>query len=286
MLASAAATCAYGFWEASQIRVRRQTIAIPNLGDAFVGKTVGILTDFHHGPLVGIDFIRAAVALANSLTPDLFVLLGDFAHKGDRTAEQLPPCLDAVSSLRAPLGVFAVPGNHDMQRDGAVYRDEIARTSLVDLTNRGLALTVDGQHLWLAGVDDLYWGRPDLGKALEGKPVEAPVILLAHNPDFAEDVPDPRVGLVLSGHMHGGQIYLPGLGASWLPSKYGHKYRHGLVNGPTSQVFVSRGLGEAGVPLRLNSPPEINVLTLANARGATVTARRPSIRLQSPEGSA
>ena len=90
-------------------------------------------------------------------------------------------------------------------------------------------------------------------------------MLLSHNPDFAEDYPDERVGLMLSGHTHGGQIYLPGCGSKWLPSKYGTKYRGGLVRGPASQVFISRGLGEAGVPMRMNVPPEINVLTLARA---------------------
>jgi predicted MPP superfamily phosphohydrolase len=89
--------------------------------------------------------------------------------------------------------------------------------------------------------------------------------MLSHNPDVAEDLPDPRVGLILCGHMHGGQIYLPGTGSWWLPSKYGDKYRCGLVRGPASWVFVSRGVGEAGVPLRYNVPPEINLLTLARA---------------------
>ena len=87
-------------------------------------------------------------------------------------------------------------------------------------------------------------------------------MLLCHNPDYAEAAPDARVGLMLSGHTHGGQVYLPVLGSAWLPSRYGDKYRRGLVQGPASKVFVSRGLGEAGVPLRVNAPPEINLLTL------------------------
>lgn len=261
-LAGTALTAGYGFYEASQIRVRRATVPVPNLPAPFTGKTVAVLADFHHGPLVSLVFIREAVDLANSLNPDLIALVGDYAHKGNQTEQQLPPCLAALSALRAPLGVFAVPGNHDMQRGGAVYREAIATTPLIDLTNRHVRLTVDGADLWVAGVDDLYWGKPDQSKALDGVPAGAAVVLLSHNPDYAEDAPDPRVGLMLSGHLHGGQIYLPGLGASWLPSKYGHKYRSGLVQGPASRVFVSRGLGEAGIPLRLNVPPEVNVLTL------------------------
>lgn len=255
-------TAGYGFWEVSQIRIRRQTISLPNLSPAFAGKSIAVLADFHHGPFVGIDFIRGAVALAQSLNADAYALVGDFAHKGSHTAQQLPACLDAVSQLRAPLGVFAVPGNHDMQNSGQVYRDSIQRTSITDLTNRAIPITIGDETLWFAGVDDLWWGQPDLKVALNGVTQNAAVVLFSHNPDFAESGPDPRVGLMLSGHTHGGQVYLPGLGAPWLPSRYGKKYGGGLVNGPQSQVYVSRGLGEAGVPVRLNCPPEINLLTL------------------------
>lgn len=255
-------TVAYGFWEASHIQVRRTTVAVPHLPTAFVGKTIAVLADFHHGPFVGTAFVREAVRLANSLAPDVFALVGDFAHKGRHAAEQLPPCLEALERLQAPLGVYAVPGNHDMLQAGQVYRDCIAATSLCDVTNRSVRLSSGGAHLWLAGVDDLWWGRPDLGAALREVPDGSAVVLLSHNPDFAEEHPDPRVGLILSGHTHGGQAVLPLLGTMWLPSRYGDKYRCGLVRGPSSQVFVSCGIGTAGLPLRLNCPPEINLLTL------------------------
>jgi predicted MPP superfamily phosphohydrolase len=257
----------YGFWEASQIRILRQTITLPRLPASFEGKTIAVLADFHHGPFVGIEFIRRAVALAQNLAADAYALVGDFAHKGTHTGEQLPPCLEAVSQLRAPLGVFAVPGNHDMQNGGQVYRDTIARTPLTDLTNRAIRVSIGSDWLWFAGVDDLWWGKPDLTSALRKVPAGAEVVLLAHNPDFAEVRPDPRVGLVLSGHTHGGQAYLPGLGAAWAPTQFGDKYLAGLVQGPASQVFVTRGLGEAGIPLRFNCPPEINLLTLTGTRG-------------------
>lgn len=253
---------ACGFWEAAHIRVSRSLIAIPNLPKSFEGKTIGVLADLHHGPYVGIGFIREAVRLANSLKPDLFALLGDYAHQGRLTDVELPPCVEALSQLKAPLGVYSVPGNHDMLRQGAVYRECIAATPLTDLTNTSMKVIANGESIWLAGVDELWWGKPDLPKALVGIPEDSAVVLLSHNPDFAEENPDPRVGLVLSGHTHGGQVYLPGLNSRWIPSRYGMKYRQGLVQGPASQVFVSRGLGEAGIPLRINVPPEINMITL------------------------
>src|SRR5262245_16284841 len=130
----AAVTAGYGFWEASQIRVRRAVVTLPRLPRPFAGKTIAVLADFHHGPFVGIDFIRGAVRLASTLAPDAFALVGDFAHKGNHTAQQLPPCLEALSQLAAPLGVFAVPGHHDMQSGARVYRDATRHTRLTHLT--------------------------------------------------------------------------------------------------------------------------------------------------------
>ncbi len=221
----------YGFWEASLISISRKTINLLRLPQSFNGKTIAVLADFHHGPFVGLPFIRHAVELARTLNADAYALVGDFAHKGTHTEEQLPPCLDALSPLEAPLGVFAVPGNHDMQHSGQVYRDEIQTTSLTDLTNRAVPVTIGSDTLWFAGVDDLWWGKPDLAKALQGVPKGEPVVLLSHNPDYAEVCPDPRVDLILSGHTHGGQVYLPILGSPWTPSAYGNKYRAGLVSG-------------------------------------------------------
>lgn len=264
LVGAGSAGVGYGFWEAAHLRVTRETIPVPRLPAAFEGKTIAVVADLHHGPFVGLDFIRHAVELTSSLKPDLIALVGDYAHKGYDDESQLPPCLDALSALKAPFGVYAVPGNHDMLRDGQVYRSEIARTPLTDLTNRNLCVSHGGDRLWVAGIDDLWHGRPDFQKTLAGVPSDAATLILCHNPDFTEDYLDPRVGLVLSGHMHGGQIYVPDVGCSWLPSKYGMKYRQGLVRGPlNSRVFVSRGVGEAGVPLRINSPPEVCLLTLA-----------------------
>jgi predicted MPP superfamily phosphohydrolase len=247
-----AAGLGYCFYEASQIRIRRHTVTLPNLPKIFEGKTLAILTDFHHGPYVGIKFIRESVALANSLKPDIITLLGDFAHKGKDAPEQLPPCIEAMNQLQAPLGVYAVPGNHDMHNGGKLYQEVVRDSKFDDLTNKSIQVKHEGESLWIAGVDDLWWGTPDLSKALKEVPDKAAAVLLSHNPDYAEDRPDPRVGLMLSGHTHGGQAYLPGIGAIWTPSKYGQKYVRGLVNGPASQVYISRGLGEAVVPMRLN----------------------------------
>lgn len=254
----------YGVWEAAQIRVRRQRIALPNLPSAFAGKTIALLADFHHGPLVGIAYIQEAVRMTNALVPDIIALVGDFAHNREHTRKRMGPCLEALSQLHAPMGVFAVPGNHDMEEGGRIYREMIRTTPLTDLSNRSVYLTIGGEHLWLAGIDDLRCGVPNLRAALRGITGRNAVILLSHNPDLAEEQPDSRVGLILSGHTHGGQINFPLLGPLRLPSRYGTKYRAGLVQGPASQVFISCGLGTTALPIRMNCPPEINLLTLVS----------------------
>ena len=126
--------------------------------------------------------------------------------------------------------------------------------------------TTSAEGLCLAGVGDLWTDRQLYARALAGVPGTTPRLLLSHNPDIAEErafvSSGFRVDLMLSGHTHGGQIYIPGLGTPILPSRYGQKYAQGLVQGPTCPVFVSRGLGTALLPLRVGVPPEIAVIEL------------------------
>jgi predicted MPP superfamily phosphohydrolase len=132
---------------------------------------------------------------------------------------------------------------------------------VAELTNRGAWVRRGSARFLVAGVDDLWTGRADAEAALaEARPEDA-CLLVSHNPDLAESLRDPRVGLVLSGHTHGGQVVFPG-GAPFVPSRYGQKYLHGLVRAPEALVYVSRGLGTSGLPVRFCSRPEINLITL------------------------
>jgi predicted MPP superfamily phosphohydrolase len=256
----------YGLLEAASIRVTRQTVAVPRLPGPFAGKTVALLTDIHHGPFNSLSFIHEIVARTNALRPDLIALGGDFVQQDP--VPYIHPCFEVLRGLSAPLGVYAVPGNHDYLR-GAIRETHIAMrdNGIIDVTNAGRWIEQDGCRLRIAGVDDLWRGRPDLEAALGDMAESDTSLLLCHNPDFVETIRDGRVGLALSGHMHGGQIRLPGLGAPWIPSRYGQKYLAGLVRTAWTQVFVSRGLGTVGLPFRLGSPPEINLLTLDPASG-------------------
>ena len=243
--------------------VNRQKIFMRGLPPAFDGIRVALLSDFHHGELVSAEMIRDAVRLTNSLLPDLIALPGDFIHRGKEWAAD---CFRELSALRAPLGVFGVLGNHDHYRGAASsVRMGMERAGITDLTNCGINLSRMGQTLRVCGVGDLWKERQKLGSALGATGRPDSVLLLSHNPDYAEHLLDERVGLMLSGHTHGGQCVLPFFGAPILPSRYGQKYASGLCRGPVAKVFVTTGVGHSFPPIRINCPAEVALLTLTSA---------------------
>jgi predicted MPP superfamily phosphohydrolase len=253
---------AYGLAEASWVRVERPTLPLPRLPQAFDGLTVAFLTDIHHGPHVGLDFVRTVVRTTLSLEPDLVLLGGDYCGND---AKYITPCLDVLGSLRAPLGVYGVLGNHDHWHGLQETRTGMKAAGITELTNTGSWLKSGGSRFRLAGVDDLWRGKPDVAAAVGDATAADACLLVSHNPDVAETLRDPRVGLMLSGHTHGGQVVVPGYGAPVVPSRYGQKYLRGLVEAPVTRVYVSRGLGTVSPPMRFGSRPELTLATLVSA---------------------
>jgi predicted MPP superfamily phosphohydrolase len=249
----------YPFLEARWCRVARRTIALPNLPPPFRGTTVALLADVHHGPFVPLGYIRHVVELTNALRPDLILLAGDYVH---HSADYITPGIAELGKLAAPMGRFAVRGNHDNRDFTAITRAALAEAKLSDLNNTGVWLERRGARLRVCGVGDFWTDSQDLPAALGDATLDDAVLLLSHNPDFVETIRDPRVGLVLSGHTHGGQIIVPGFGAPIVPSRYGQKYLHGLVQGPSAQVFVTRGVGTISPPVRFLCRPEVVIITL------------------------
>jgi predicted MPP superfamily phosphohydrolase len=260
LTAGATAGTCYGFAEAGGFEVTRPMVAVPNLPSAFDGLRIAFLTDLHHGPYTGLPFITSVVRATHALNPDLILLGGDYCL---REGKYIRPCLEELKSLSAPLGVFAGMGNHDYAHGPDETRRELRRAGVEELSNGGVWLRRGTDRVRLAGVDDLWWGKPDASVAIGEATSDSAVLLLSHNPDYCETLRDPRVGLVLSGHTHGGQVRVPGMRNPFIPSRYGHKYSHGLVDAPTCRVYVSRGLGATGLPVRYNCPPELTLITLS-----------------------
>lgn len=246
--------------------INRRMICVPGIPRTFDGFRIALLSDFHHSPWVSASYIRHVVRLTNSLKPDLVALTGDFVHDGKEWAAG---CMRQLASLRARHGVFGVLGNHDHNRRAEpVVRGAMTGAGIVDLTNRGIVISRDGNDLHVAGTGDYWREKQRLQDAISAARHEKSAILLQHNPDYVERIRDERVGLVLSGHTHGGQCVFPKIGAPILPSRYGQKYAAGLCQGPVAQVFVTRGVGVAFPPIRFRCPAEIALLTLRKTQPA------------------
>ncbi len=244
------------FW----VQVTHPRIVVPGLPAAFEGLRICHLTDVHHGPWLSLKHVRKVVELALRQEPDVFVITGDLSHKHSR---YVLPVWDAMTPLEAPLGVWSVMGNHDWWHGIGPSRRGAEAAGIRMLDNRATALERGGERLWLAGVGDLWEDEQDLTGALAQTPADEPAILLTHNPDYADEMKDARVKLMLAGHSHGGQICPPFMGPLKVPNKM--KYAAGLVQTGVSQIYISRGIGMAILPFRMNCRPELPVFELVGA---------------------
>lgn len=255
----AVAAPAYPYLEAQWCMTARHEIYLPHLPRAFDGLRVTFLSDIHHGPFVPIGYIRRVVEKTNAGMPDIILLGGDYVFRHSR---YIAPCHEALSRLHAPLGIFAVRGNHDYFEDRKKSAEALKQVGITEFCNSGVWVQRGGERLRICGVEDLWCGRPDFDAAAGDAGDKDAIIMMSHNPDYLEMLSDPRPGLALCGHTHGGQVRLPGYGAPILPSKYGQKYAYGFVQAPSTLAFVSSGVGTVTPPVRLLRPPEIVELTL------------------------
>lgn len=260
--ATPVAGACYGLYEAGAVVVERPVVPVPRLPAAFDGLRVAFLADLHHGPYVALEHVAAVVRTTLALEPDVVVLGGDYSSA---EAKFIGPCFEVLTGLKAPLGVYGVLGNHDYWHGIAESHAGFRASRIMELTNAGVWLERGSHRFRLAGVDDLWCGQTQPLSALGDARPEDACVFVSHNPDFAEKLRDDRVGLMLSGHTHGGQLNVPGYGAPIVPSRYGQKYLKGLVQAPATTVYVSRGLGTVAAPMRFRSPPELTLLTLRSA---------------------
>lgn len=263
------ARVSYGYWvEPTWLELNRFEIEIRDLPNAFHGMRIAHLTDFHCSHQVTADYLREAAALAMAQEPDLIVLTGDFVHRGFRYVET---AADALAGLSAPLGVFAVLGNHDFSVRNALgwrrYR-HLHRAVAEALRVRGIQVlqnqAVDLQRgdgaVHLIGVEDLWSRECDLERAYAEVAPSTPTIVLAHNPRTVEQLDGRRCDLMLSGHTHGGQVHLEGWGRPVL-SKKARRFAAGLYRHEESHLYVNKGVG-FGFRFRYGVRPEVALVTL------------------------
>lgn len=251
------------FLEPRWVELNYITININELPHRFEGMTIAQLSDIHHCQYVPREFVRRCVRKVNALSPDIVVLTGDYVYDPSyRASIFLLPVADELAELKAKEGVFAVLGNHDNKdRTSGALSERGIRV----LINEHIALYRKNEYVFIAGVDDLWRGKMDLARTLKGTD-DKPKILLVHNPDAIEMIKATDVDFVMAGHTHGGQVSVPLYGPLVVYSKFGVRYAAGLFREGRTMMYVNKGIGISGFPVRFCARPEITLFTLRNKR--------------------
>lgn len=243
----------YGLVEPQLMLVNEVTISNSDIPVSFDNSRIVFLSDIHHGPYFKAGRVKELVERVNALKPDIILLGGDYIYKGWRYME---PVFSELKHLKATTGKYGVLGNHD--RQDIVLMTEIMNEAGIELLNNKAVWVEKGsKRIKIGGVGDLYKGTQDISPTINDVAGNDFVVLLSHNPDYAEQIRTPNIDYVLSGHTHGGQITLFGLWAPSIPSKYGQKYRAGIAATDYTKVLVSKGIGTVFLPLRFFARPEV-----------------------------
>jgi predicted MPP superfamily phosphohydrolase len=254
--------------EPTWLAVNRVPLPVRGLPAALAGLRVAQLSDFHFGPHIPTGYLESAVERTAEERPELIALTGDFI---DRGPDHVAAAARLFRGLKAPLGVFAVLGNHDfsvhtargVRRHPELHRrveDALSAEGVTVLRNESVRLEHNGAGLLVAGVDDLWSGESDPDAALNGACTKTPRVVLAHNPQSVEQFAGHRADVVLSGHTHGGQINWPGVGRLLLGKK-ARRWAAGLYPLEAGHLYVNTGVG-FGWRFRFGVRPELAVLTL------------------------
>jgi len=253
-----------------ELSVLTHPVAIRNLPDAFHNFRIIQISDIHFEGFTEPSFLRRVIAEVNSLHADLVLFTGDFISFTPMLRHfvlgSMHRCAEMMSEIKCQQR-FAVMGNHDSFLGTPTILPILTAADIPLLVNQYVPIERAGQRLWLCGVHDPVTQVPDLDSAIPERP-DGPVLLMCHGPDYADEVIAHRRGhlvdLMLSGHTHGGQVRIPFMPPYHLPPG-GQKYVEGFFQFNQMQLYVNRGIGSVGMPLRLNCPPEITVFTLRRA---------------------
>jgi len=272
--ATAASIAGFAFYSNEiarhEIDVTQPTFRIANLPPAFDGFRIAQISDLHLEDYTEDYFLRRVIDRVNKLAPDMVLVTGDFVSRGPLSNavafDAAGRCAEMLAALRCPIR-YGILGNHDCSVDRRVVRNHMEDNGLPLLVNRSVRIERGGEYFYLAGLDDVEFGQPNLAAGLPADH-DAPTLLMVHEPDFADyaatQKESSKIDLMLSGHTHGGQVLIPGLSPLALPPN-GRMYPQGHFNVGSFQLYVNRGIGTVGIPFRLNCPPEITLATLRPA---------------------
>jgi uncharacterized protein len=250
--------------EPNRLVVNYSTIQIRDWPKEISGLRIAVIGDIHVGaPFIDDEKLRLLVERTNQQQPDLVVLPGDFMSQNTWHGHRVAPEITAnhLKYLQAPLGVYAVLGNHDWWDNGDEVRRSLEQIGIRVLENDVSEVKRGGTSLWLAGLSDI-WTRPQqVPETLAKIPSGSVIIALTHNPDVFQNLPR-TVPLMLAAHTHGGQVKLPLIGTPIVPSRFGQRYSAGHVFENDHHLFVTTGIGTSILPVRFRVPPEIVILTI------------------------
>ncbi len=266
--------------EPRQLVLKEVEIRVPDWPESLDGIRIAAIADLHVGsPHHGPDRLREIVQAVNAASPDVALVLGDLVIGGVLGGSFVEPGRIAAELVRltAPLGTYAVLGNHDWWYDARAVAEALRGAEIPVLDDRSVAVEAGGAALWLAGVSDYWEGAHDVEAALADVPDGAPVVVFTHNPDVFPDVP-VRVGLTIAGHTHGGQVRLPWIGPPVVPSRYGQRYAAGHVVEEGRHLFVTTGTGTSILPVRFLVPPEVAVVVVRTAGRPPPASRGPTVQ--------
>jgi predicted MPP superfamily phosphohydrolase len=265
---------AYGFGIGRRrVEVTHTAIPLPTLPLSLAGLRVGLISDIHCGEFMPVEYIAEAAGLLMRERPDIILVAGD--HVTWKDQDSLPACAEGLSPLTAPLGVFAVEGNHDP--DVGLAKALGARGRIHVLEDEHVLIRARGETIALGGLR--YWSQraSDVRRVFQAAPGFQ--VLLAHDPRRLVQAAQLGVPLVFSGHTHGGQVNVPLVGS---PAAWRFPVVAGLGKRNRSMVYVTRGLGTVVIPVRFNCPPEISILTLERGWRSTAGLRLSTFESLAP----
>jgi len=241
-------------------KLEQVSISAPTNHPGLAGMKIGFITDTHVGPFISPDDLARATKLVADEHPDLILLGGDYVSESPRyTSSAVEVIWELVRET--PLGGYAVLGNHDLSVSRTRVAEVLTATGIPVLRNQSLPIAYGNDELWIGGIDETLLGDARPADTFAQIPAGAASIALWHEPEFAERASDQGAFLQLSGHTHGGQIRVPGVGPVGLPI-HGKRYVMGLNQVNDMLIYTARGVGVYRPPMRFNCPPEVTIITL------------------------